>query len=278
MSEFSPQPLEELDGLLRRAVEESRQVLVGEAALQGALARLARRGPPPRRPGLLRRVVAACVLVGAGVLLFSQAPAAWAQVAGAAPAAGVRAGAPAGGRPAKKLRTLLFVHVGSLLAGYAAFALAWLLSCAVLLAMLFGDASRLLRFTVRASVVLVGLGGLLWLVGMVLGAVWAKGNLGRFWGWDVPELHGLFTLLVGVAWLLLTVRQARAAVGLAPGATAAGCFWALLAAWWTLACFRNGVFIALAGAWLLMGVLLNGALLAAAWWARRRPVRPGLGG
>jgi ABC-type transport system involved in cytochrome c biogenesis permease subunit len=101
---------------------------------------------------------------------------------------------------------LLLAHVRSLLAGYAAYALVWLLSCAALVAMLVTDASRLLHATVRISVVLLALGVLLMLTGVVLGAVWANQNLGRYWGWDVKEINGLATLLLGVVWLVLTCR------------------------------------------------------------------------
>jgi hypothetical protein len=213
-----------------------------------------------------------------GGVLFSRAPAAWAEVVGAAENA--RAGAapipPVKGEPgARKLRGLLLVHVGSIVAGYAAYALAWAASCVALLAMLFTDAARLLRVTVRTTTVLTAVGVALMLVGILLGCVWAEANLGRYWGWDVREINGVLTLLAGVVWLAGSVRQWRSPLQsvparLEPGMVAAACFWFAMSGWWWIAFVGGGDFLLQSGLCLGMCILGNVALLAGAWWAQRR--------
>jgi hypothetical protein len=264
-------PLDELDEVSRRAVELSRQSAVPERALAAALERIATRVPATvprarwREP--IRWAIAAGVLLAA-VLFVNQAPAAWAEVAEMQVEGGAASAAPAGRRP---LTGLLLVHVVSLLAGYAAYLLAWLLSLAVLVAMLFKDASRLLRVTVRISAVLLALGVLLMLLAIVLGAVWAKPNLGRYWDWDVKESNGLATLLFGVAWLALTYRhmrmEPRHTLGeIEPGVVSAVCFWASMAGWWWIAYVGNGVFLWQTGVFICLCVLLNAALIVGARW------------
>ncbi len=279
---MSESPLNELDDVVRIALERSRQTPVPERDLAAAVERIAVQNPvfanraSWREP--LQRMVAAAVVLLAGALLVDQASAAWVEVAGAPLSMQAGAGAapaPAEGPPVRRpITALLLVHVVSVVAGYAAYALAWLLSCAALVAMLFSEASRLLRVSVRVTVVLLTLGVLLMLTGIVLGAVWAKPNLGRYWGWDIKEINGLATLLLGVAWLVLTWRWVRMATPrtrgrVEPGIVAAACFWAAMAGWWGIALVGNGVFLWQTGVFICLCVLVNVALIAAAW--SRRP-------
>ncbi len=282
-------PLNELDDVVRSAVERSRRTPVPERDLAAAVERIAARTPlAAHRAGWrepLRRAVAAAVVVLAGALLVNQASAAWAEVAGAATLS-MQAGAEAAAAPAegpsvrRPITGLLLVHVVSILAGYAAYALVWLLSCAALVAMFFTDASRLLRATVRISVVLLALGLPLMLTGIVLGAVWAKPNLGRYWGWDIKEVNGLATLLLGVVWLVLTWRWRRmtthGALGrVEPGVVAAACFWAAMAGWWGIAFVGNGVLLWQTALFIGLCVLVNVAVIAGAYRARREvPYEP----
>jgi ABC-type transport system involved in cytochrome c biogenesis permease subunit len=281
---MSESPLNELDDVVRIAVERSRRTAVPERDLAATVERMAARTPlAAHRAGWrepLRRAVAAAIVLLAGALLVNQASAAWAEVAGAATLS-MQVGAeaapppPVEGPPVRRPITgLLLAHVVSLLAGYAAYALAWLLSCAALVAMLFTDASRLLRATVRVSVVLLALGVLLMLTAVVLGAVWAKPNLGRYWGWDVKEVNGLATLLLGVVWLVLTWRWVRmtthGALGrVEPGLLAAACFWAAMAGWWLIAFVGNAVLLWQTAVFICLCVLVNVAIIAGAWSRRR---------
>jgi hypothetical protein len=272
---MSESPLDKLDEVVRIAVEQSRRAPVPERDLAAAVERIAARAPSRahratwREP--LRWAAAAAAVLLAGALLVNQASAAWIEVAGVAKLA-MQAGGDAAPVPQpvrKALTGLLLVHVGSILLGYAVYAVVWLLSCAALAAMLYGDASRWLRTTLRISAVLLALGVLLMLLGIVLGAVWAKPNLGRYWDWDVKEVNGLVTLLVGVVWLALTWRQIRSgtqgALGrVEPGVVAAACFWAAMAGWLGIAFVGNGILLWQTGLFICLGVLLNIALIVGA--------------
>jgi ABC-type transport system involved in cytochrome c biogenesis permease subunit len=44
---------------------------------------------------------------------------------------------------------------------------------------------------------------------VVLGAIWAKGHWGRYWGWDIKEVGGLAVL----SWLLLGLATQWCKVG-----------------------------------------------------------------
>jgi hypothetical protein len=279
MSETS---LDELDEVLRKAVEGSRRTPVPEIDLAVVVERIAARKPPAlqrsRWRELFRRTAAAAAVLLVGALLVNQASAAWAEVAGAAglsmQAAKAAPIAQAEGPPARTLHGLLVVHVISVVAGYACYAAAWLLSCSALVAMIFQEASRLLRATVRLSSVLLALGVLLMLLGVVLGAVWAKPNLGRYWDWDVREVNGLVTLLLGVAWLALSWRQMRSGAQgvlgrIEPGVVAAFCFWAAMAGWWWLVYLGNGVFLWQTGVFICLCVLVNIALIVGAGRVQR---------
>jgi hypothetical protein len=275
MSEF---PLDELDGSVRSAVERSRHAPVPETDLAAAVERIAARTPAAARRTVwrepLRRMAAAAAVLLVGTVLVNQASAAWIEVAGAAKLS-MQAGAdvaapPVGGAPVRREWTaLLLVHVFSIVAGYAFYALVWLLSCAVLVAMLFRDTSRMLPAAARISTVLLSLGVLLMLTGVVLGAMWAKQNLGRYWGWDIKESNGLATLLLGAAWLALTWKQmrtgARGQLGRVElGVVAAVCFWAAMGGWWVIAFAGNGVLLWQTGVFICLCVSVNVALIA---WA-----------
>jgi len=102
---------------------------------------------------------------------------------------------------------LLAVHVFTVAIGYIAmFAVGALAVWSLVVRALRGwDDQRAATLRYYAQrVTLLGLG--LTAVGVVLGAWWARENLGRLWGWDVKELGGLAVLawygvmLAGLRW------------------------------------------------------------------------------
>lgn len=107
-----------------------------------------------------------------------------------------------------KVSLLLASHVFAVTVGYsvvfAVGALAvWSLVARVALG--WNDVrSAALRATMR-SWTIVGLA--LTTIGIVLGAVWARGHLGRFWGWDVKESAALAVLAWNVVVLALVSRR-----------------------------------------------------------------------
>jgi ABC-type transport system involved in cytochrome c biogenesis permease subunit len=101
---------------------------------------------------------------------------------------------------------LLSFHVLTIVAGYGAAALAWILGNIALGFYLFGRragghppaACALLGALVYR---LVQIAVLLLAIGTMLGALWADLSWGRFWGWDPKEVWALISLLVYLAFL-----------------------------------------------------------------------------
>jgi hypothetical protein len=104
---------------------------------------------------------------------------------------------------------LLAAHVFAVTIGYVTtFAVGGMAVWAVLSAdgRLGSFRSAAGRFT------LVGLA--LTAVGVVLGAVWAKEHLGRYWGWDARETGAVFVVAAGLAMLCFALRPAGGSMAL----------------------------------------------------------------
>jgi len=65
------------------------------------------------------------------------------------------------------------------------------------------------RSLFRTAIIFTGFSAVLTMAGVVLGAVWAKEHLGRYWGWDVKEIGGLAVL----SWLALELAVPQRKVG-----------------------------------------------------------------
>ncbi len=94
----------------------------------------------------------------------------------------------------------LIIHVITVMASYAAFALAWIIGNSALgfdLARSKDEATkdalaRVVYWTLLAGVLLLE-------TGTVLGAMWADESWGRFWSWDRKEVWALISLLIYLA-------------------------------------------------------------------------------
>jgi hypothetical protein len=212
------QPLDELDPALRPSVEAWRTGEVDPEGMSAALGRIVAHPPHGRqRRWALIPALAAAGLLG---LLLYWVPAAWAEVASGAGGLGVEPAGP--DLPALKAawRPLVIAHVSSLLVAYPLFLASWVLSH-VGVAARWAGSSRLRRTTGRLAPWLAGAGAASWFVGVVLGAVWARRILGRYWDWDPKEIMGLATLATAVVWTAVAwkwrggvLSAAVAAVGL----------------------------------------------------------------
>jgi hypothetical protein len=260
--------LNELDEPTRRAVERWRDEPLPAEAVDAALRRLA-----ARRPRGVDRWRLASAGLAAGLLLavLVWVPAAWAEVSEAVQHPAVAARAPEGGVPPRQvLRTVLIAHVVCLLAAFLPFVAAWMLLQVDLLLRLFGRTALLPR-AARVAPYGAAAGTLLWLAGVVLGGVWAQAALGRFWGWDAPELLGLAVLLAGAGWCVGAWRL-RGARTVLPALVAAVAFWLMVDVWCGSLSLLRGT-----GLWrsaLVIGLasLLNALLIVTAW---RRLPQPG---
>lgn len=94
----------------------------------------------------------------------------------------------------------LSTHVTTVILSYAALALSWLLSNALLLRHRFGKiSSHEYRYQVDLIYTCIKYGVVLLSAGVILGGVWADYSWGRFWGWDPKETWSLIVLLVYMA-------------------------------------------------------------------------------
>jgi hypothetical protein len=90
---------------------------------------------------------------------------------------------------------LLAMHKVAVTAGYVTVFAVGGLSVWSLLARAVGwwDGRRARAF--RSAVLMLGTAGLpLTAIGVVLGAIWARDHMGRYWGWDAKEIGGLAVL------------------------------------------------------------------------------------
>ena len=123
------------------------------------------------------------------------------------------------------LRPLLIAHIIALLAGYVLFFAVWAVSQFEVVLGLFG-VRRWRPSVSRWSPRGVAAGLALWLIGTVLGAVWARCALGRYWAWDPVEVQSLAVTAVSGAWAALAWRGRESASLVAAGS--ALLFWVLL--------------------------------------------------
>lgn len=110
------------------------------------------------------------------------------------------------------VRPLLAGHVFTVTAGYAAgFAVGALAAWATITRLALGwDAGREQAFRSAARALAI-FSVAMTSSGVILGAVWAKQHLGRYWSWDLRETGGLAVLLWGCV-LLMCVRRSRVSV------------------------------------------------------------------
>jgi hypothetical protein len=92
-------------------------------------------------------------------------------------------------------RPLLAAHVLIIVTAYCAvFAVGFLATAAVLSRALFGWPDHRQRSLRIAGSRLALLALVTTVVGVVLGSIWARNHLGRWWGWDPKEIGGLCVL------------------------------------------------------------------------------------
>src|SRR5438270_8180432 len=174
----SAETLEELEGHLRDEV--NRRIAAGESADAAFTAATAHLGSPASlaaefarteiaAPWLPVRLVLIVLIAGAGWLVGTLLP---------------------------RLGELLAVHVVCVTLGYSITLLIGTLAACYVVARPFGapgprQVEGLVRTTRSLTVAAFILTGL----AIVLGGIWARGELGRFWGWDAKETAGLIVLL-----------------------------------------------------------------------------------
>jgi cytochrome c-type biogenesis protein CcsB len=91
----------------------------------------------------------------------------------------------------------LIVHVMTIVASYAAGALAWGIGNVSLVLYWFNsDRKDLLKMMANLSYSAIKIAVLLLGVGTLLGGIWAAESWGRFWGWDPKETWALIALVV----------------------------------------------------------------------------------
>jgi hypothetical protein len=99
---------------------------------------------------------------------------------------------------------LLATHVCAIMLGYGASLFVGLLAICYVARRPFGDLSAgQVQSLVRAVFALTAVATVLTLAGILLGCVWAKDHLGRYWGWDPKEAWAAGVLTWDVAMLLL---------------------------------------------------------------------------
>ncbi len=106
-----------------------------------------------------------------------------------------------------RLRLLLAAHVCTVLLGYSASFFVGALAVCYVFTKPFRDLSAgQMQSVRRAAFTLTGMALGLTLVGVLLGAVWAKDHLGRYWSWAPQEIGGACVLawdavMLSLLWL-----------------------------------------------------------------------------
>jgi hypothetical protein len=110
-----------------------------------------------------------------------------------------------------RLGLLLAAHVGTVTLGYTGSLLVGFLAICYVVRRLFRDLSGGQMQSLRnTAFTLTTVATVLTLAGVLLGCVWAKDHLGRYWGWDPKETGGACVLAWDLAMLLLWRRVAAA--------------------------------------------------------------------
>jgi hypothetical protein len=257
---------EDLDPVLDRAIESWRTSEAPPDVVSAALERIAARPPVRDR----RRRLWPIVPVAAGVtfaLVLSAAPAAWAEVATV-----LQAPEPLGADPGairSAMRPWLIVHIVAVLGAYLVFVAVWAMTQLQVVLGLCG-VRRWERRVAHLAPAALAVGAGLWVAAMILGAIWARAVMGRYWGWDPKEIGAAGTLAAGLVWVALA-WWLRGWSFPWPAAPALLC-WLLLDIWWgSLAqAHTYGYWLSAATRCIAYGALLNVVLLVSAWWAERR--------
>jgi hypothetical protein len=107
-----------------------------------------------------------------------------------------------------RMTVLLASHVLVVTVGYATMFIMGGVGISYVLASWFGQTGPTQRYALqRATFQFATLSAVLTFIGIVLGMIWAKENLGRYWAWDPKENGGL--LVVSCALIALAVRWFR---------------------------------------------------------------------
>jgi len=108
-----------------------------------------------------------------------------------------------------RMEALLAVHVGAVTIGYGlSFVAAALAVCYVVQGTIRALRPEQLRGVARGLYVLTWVAAAATGVGVLLGAVWAKEHLGRWWGWDAKETGAAIVLAWDALMLLFLRRRA----------------------------------------------------------------------
>lgn len=107
-----------------------------------------------------------------------------------------------------RLESLLAVHVGAITLGYSAALFAGILVICYVVTRPFRDlAAEQIQGLQRAVFTLTATSAVLTLLGVLLGSVWAKDHLGRYWDWDAKETGGAVVLVWDAVLLLLLASR-----------------------------------------------------------------------
>ncbi|HEY7157761.1 MAG TPA: cytochrome c biogenesis protein CcsA, partial [Gemmataceae bacterium] len=103
-----------------------------------------------------------------------------------------------------RLGLLLAAHVGAITLGYTGSLLVGFLAICYVMRRPFRDLSSGQMQSLGNTVfTLTAVATVLTFTGVLLGCVWAKDHLGRYWGWDPKEMGGACVLAWDLAMLLL---------------------------------------------------------------------------
>lgn len=103
-----------------------------------------------------------------------------------------------------RLGLLLSTHVSAIVLGYSASFFAGFMAICYVARRPFGELNAgQVQSLARAVFTLTAVATGLTLAGILLGCVWAKDHLGRYWGWDAKETWAAGVLIWDVAMLLL---------------------------------------------------------------------------
>lgn len=111
-----------------------------------------------------------------------------------------------------RLNLLLASHVVAVTLGYCATLLLGVVACCHVATRSFrAPPPARTRGLTRAVLIMTSLALAVTALGVFLGGVWAKDNLGRFWGWDPKETGGLIVLGWNAIMILFCWRRPAAA-------------------------------------------------------------------